>query len=129
MKLKRLLAFNAGLALLSGALAATPPFTAAQAKAGEKVYTANCQGCHGDKLQGGAGPVLEGKSFLQKWSGKKVDDLYYIIHSQMPLNAPGSLSDKEYLDVTTFILQSNGIKPGKKPLTAAALKKTTISTK
>ena len=129
MKMKRLLALSVTLSLVSGALAAAPPFTAAQATAGDKVYTANCQSCHGNKLQGGAGPALAGKAFLQKWSSHKLDDLYYIIHSQMPLSAPGSLSDTQYLDVTTFILQKNGAKPGKKSLTAAALKKTNVSVK
>ena len=126
---KRLFAYSIVLAAGTTAFAATPSFTAAQAKAGEKVYTANCQGCHGNKLQGGAGPALEGMAFLKKWNGKKLDDLHYIISSQMPLNAPGSLSDKQYLDVLTYILQENGVKPGKKPLTAAVIKKTTINIK
>lgn len=111
----------------SGALAAPTPFTAAQSAAGQKVYTTSCQGCHGAKLQGGRSPALSGANFLKDWQGKPVQELYTYIKTMMPLTKPGSLTDKQALDVTTFVLQSNGIKPGKKPLTTAALKTTKIT--
>ena len=126
MTLKKALLLGLTLPFISTTLAKTAVFTAAQSKAGLAVYTANCQGCHGNKLQGGAGPALVGKTFLQKWSAKKVDDLHYIIHSQMPLSNPGSLTDAQYLAVTTFILKSNGVKVGTKPLTKADLTKYTV---
>ena len=129
MFVKKGLALSVLLFQLPSALAAAPPFTAAQSKAGHTVYTANCQGCHGNKLQGGAGPALVGKMFSAKWNGKKLDDLHYIIHSLMPLNKPNSLTDAQYLNVTTFILQSNGIKAGKKPLTKGDLKKYALALK
>jgi len=129
MTLNKALLLSLILPFISTALAKPAVFTAVQSKAGQAVYTANCQSCHGNKLQGGAGPTLIGKPFLLKWSSKKVDDLHYIIHSQMPLNAPGSLTDAQYLNVTTFILQSNGVKPGKKPLTKADLTKYTVGPK
>ncbi|WP_052351990.1 c-type cytochrome [Deinococcus pimensis] len=122
MPMGRSFALLTPLLLVSGALAAGPPFTAAQAKAGQATYKANCQSCHGAKLQGGAGPALMGSHFDQRWMGKKLDDLYYITHSLMPLNAPGSLSTTQYLDTLAYILQSNKFKPGSKPLTATAVK-------
>ena len=127
--MKKTVLLGLTLSFVSTAVAKPAVFTAAQSKAGQTVYTTNCQGCHGNKLQGGAGPALVGKMFLQKWSTQKVDDLHYIIHSQMPLNKPGSLTDAQYLNVTTFILQSNGVKPSKKPLTKADLTKYTVGPK
>lgn len=124
-----LLATPLALALISSALAKPAPFTAAQSTAGQTVYTANCQACHGTKLQGGAGPTLIGKMFQQKWGSKKLDDLHYIISSQMPLSAPGSLTAAQYLNVTTFILSRNGIKAGSKALTKADFAKYTVAGK
>lgn len=127
MQTKKRLALIAILALASSALAVTPPYTSAQAAAGKKVYSTACSGCHGGQLQGGAGPALAGKTFLAKWGNRSLDDLYYIESSQMPLNAPGSLSDTQYLNILAYILQSNKIKAGKQPLTAAALKQHTVT--
>ncbi|GAA5534181.1 PQQ-binding-like beta-propeller repeat protein [Deinococcus aluminii] len=121
-----------GLTALTLALAATPassasgsrsgpPFTAAQAKSGQQVYTASCQNCHGQQLQGGAGPALKGASFLSRWDNKPLSDLYNFIAHQMPLNAPGSLSQKQYLDVTAYILAQNGFTAGSKALDQNAL--------
>ena len=115
--------------LLSGALAAPPPFTATQSASGQKVYTTSCQGCHGGKLQGGGAPALSGAAFLKDWQGKPVQELYTVIRTMMPLNKPGSLTDKQALDVTTFVLQANGVKPGKKFMTAATLKTSKVTTK
>ena len=129
MTLKKAVLLILTLPFISTTLAKPATFTAVQSKAGQAVYTANCQSCHGNKLQGGAGPTLVGKSFLAKWSTQKVDDLHYIINSQMPLNQPGSLTDAQYLNVTTFILQRNGVKPGPKPLTKANLTKYTVGPK
>jgi mono/diheme cytochrome c family protein len=129
MPMRRVFTAGVALTLSSSALAAPPTFTAAQSKAGQVVYVTNCQGCHGNKLQGSAGSPLAGTQFLKKWSGKKVDDLYYITHTLMPLNKPNSLTDKQYLNVVAYILQANGIKPGTKPMTAVTLKTATITKK
>jgi hypothetical protein len=40
----------------------------------------------------------------------------------MPGNNPGSLKSNEYLDIISFALQANGIKPDGKPLTPASAK-------
>lgn len=92
----------------------TASFTDAQAKSGHAVYEENCAECHGANLEGFSGPVLIGAAFRSKYeSGRK---LYEFVSTQMPLSAPGSLSRKQYLDVTAFLLSKNGRKPGKKPL-------------
>ncbi|GAA4015502.1 hypothetical protein GCM10022631_29480 [Deinococcus rubellus] len=88
------------------------------------MYTANCQACHGVNLQGGAGPTLVGSGFLAKWANGKhpVGDLYDVISKQMPLSAPGSLSQKQYLDVTAFILSKDGYQAGTTALSTKNLK-------
>ncbi|MER3483406.1 MAG: cytochrome C [Meiothermus sp.] len=95
-----------------------------KATTGKAQYSQNCAGCHGANLQGGAGPALKGSSFTAKWANgsKTVDDLYYIIHTQMPLNAPGSLKESQYLAITAYILQQNGYKAGKTALSSKNLK-------
>ncbi len=47
--------------------------------------------------------------------------LYDFISRQMPQNAPGSLSQQQYLDVTGYILSKNGIRAGNTPLSIASL--------
>ena len=89
-------------------------FTDAQAKSGHAAYTENCAECHGADLEGFSGPQLTGAAFRSKYESSK--ELYEFVSTQMPLSAPGSLSKKQYLDVTAFLLSKNGQKPGKKPL-------------
>lgn len=89
-------------------------FTEAQVKSGHAVYTENCAECHGANLKGFSGPQLTGTAFRKKYESSK--ELYEFVSRQMPLSAPGSLSKRQYLDVTAFLLSKNGYKPGKKPL-------------
>ncbi|MFC4456714.1 PQQ-binding-like beta-propeller repeat protein, partial [Deinococcus sonorensis] len=104
--------------------AGSPSYTSAQSTSGQQVYTAHCQSCHGGALQGGAGPALAGTSFTNKWAtgSHTLQDLYDVIAHQMPLTAPGSLSQKQYQDVTAFVLSKNGYTAGKAPLTPQTLK-------
>lgn len=117
------LCFNLG-ALAQQKSSSQGVYTKFQAEAGAKVYSQYCAGCHGAKLQGGAGPALSGDSFAKRWEsgGKTADDLYSIIHTQMPKNAPGSLKEEQYLDVLAYILQENGYKAGGKALSSKDLK-------
>ncbi len=112
--------------LLSGA-ASRPPhggaFTRAQATSGEYVYVQYCLRCHGANLQGVDAGALMGPQFGASLTVAKMStpELYKFISGAMPLNAPGSLSEKQYLDVLAFILEKNGYPPGDAPLTKAAL--------
>ncbi len=99
------------------------PFTKAQATSGAKIYKASCAMCHGDKLSNGGAPKLAGDVFLKKWANNSLDDFHYIMHTTMPQTAPGSLKDEEYIDVTTYVLQVNGAKPGKTAFKESDLKK------
>lgn len=131
MKSPFVIALVAAAALAAGAHvasdAASAPgtsFTAAQATAGAKTFAANCASCHGAKLQGVSAPSLVGPA--SGLSTSDVHDAYTFISTQMPAGNPGSLSTKEYTDVTAFILQKNGHKPGAVALTPAIAKKSTL---
>lgn len=124
------MAVLSGMAALTAVLAApgagntsaSPPFTSAQGLKGQSDYMQNCAGCHGANLQGGAGPILMGQSFLNKWaSGRPLSNLHEVISKQMPLNAPGSLKPDQYLAITAYILSKNGYSPSSKALGTAGL--------
>ncbi len=92
--------------LISVAPARAQTFTASQAGAGSVVYAQTCAQCHGTNLQGQSGPALKGQSFNSAYSNPTA--LYNFIRTQMPYNAPGSLSRTQYQEVTAFLLAQNG---------------------
>ena len=96
-------------------------YTAAQAKSWQLVYRAKCGLCHGKTLAGGANesPGLKGEGFISHWSGKPLRALYSRIITTMPIKDPGSLSEKETLDLVAYILQGNGFPSGKDRATSA----------
>jgi S-disulfanyl-L-cysteine oxidoreductase SoxD len=55
-------------------------YTNEQAARGLKLYAAECARCHGDNLLGGEStPELVGDSFLERWNGKTVAELFAVI--------------------------------------------------
>lgn len=106
-----------------GGATGAPGFTGTQALLGQRVFTQNCQGCHGAQLQGVRGPALRGTAFLAKWATgqRPLADLHGYLSQKMPRNKPGSLSAAEYLNVTAFVLSRNGYVPGPRTLTARTL--------
>lgn len=111
-------------ALATPATPAKPDSLAEQVKSGAAVYAKGCQGCHGEKLQGGSGPALMGAQWLASYSGggHTYADLHTYVSRAMPMNAPASLSDSEYLDVVAFLFDHNGVALPKTGLTQASLK-------
>jgi mono/diheme cytochrome c family protein len=95
-------------------------YTADQAHAGGVLFQSDCAACHGAKLAGGMGPPLAGEAFLANWGTHTLADLSAFEHKQMPLTAPGSLSNQDYTDITAFILQENGFPAGATKLTAGS---------
>jgi hypothetical protein len=73
---------------------------------------------------------LTGPAFRARWEDGKhtLDDLFFIVRSLMPNNAPGSLSKAQYADVVAYILKVNGYPAGDAELvpTAAAMKRVTL---
>ena len=101
-----------------------PVYTAAQADRGKQVYESNCVTCHLPDLDGSANPTagargapLVGTRFVQDFGESKVSALFNKMKRDMPSGRPGALSDQEYLDVATFILQRNGFPAGSAELT------------
>jgi alcohol dehydrogenase (cytochrome c) len=99
----------------------------AQVAKGAAVFNESCAQCHGGRLQGGSGPPLSGSIFAQAYGGGTAAQLYDFISHQMPQNAPGSLSQTQYLNVTAYILSQNGISIGEIPLTVGSLSKVSLS--
>ena len=101
-----------------------PVYTAAQAERGKLVYEANCVTCHLADLDGSANPTagargapLTGTRFVQDFGESKVSALFNKMKRDMPSGRPGSLSDQEYLDVATYVLQKNSFPAGSAELT------------
>ncbi len=75
----------------------------------------NCwnSGCHGDRpYEGGftlpkTVPALIGPDALKRFN--TAADVFNFIRAAMPFNAPGSLSQIEYLQLTAFLLERNGM--------------------
>jgi mono/diheme cytochrome c family protein len=112
------------LAVATATSAAAPSggYTAGQAAQGASVFAANCSACHARNLTGATGPSLVGTAFKKSIDAnyKTAGQLEDFISKQMPLNAPASLSEQNYLAVTAFLLSKNGYAPGSTSLTTAS---------
>jgi S-disulfanyl-L-cysteine oxidoreductase SoxD len=92
-------------------------YNAGQAKRGNATYSDKCSKCHGVDLTGGnLATSLVGSGFKSRWTHKNLRDLYGRILTTMPQEDPGSLSQKEVLDIVGYILQINGIPGGRREL-------------
>ena len=101
-----------------------PVYTTAQAERGKVVYEANCVTCHladldgsGNPTAGARGAPLVGTRFVQDFGEAKVSALFNKMKRDMPSGRPGALTDQEYLDVATYILQKNNFPAGSVELT------------
>lgn len=103
-------------------------YTTQQAADGERTYDAKCSACHGDHLEGGAGPALSGATLgtLAKNTKLTVGDMFSFLAQQMPMNDPASLSHAEYVDIMAYILKKNGYPAGTKSLTYGAAMASTV---
>ncbi len=106
-------------------------YTPEQSARGEEAYQQYCSVCHGARLQGNPAAPLTGETFRGRWEDGKhtLDDLFYIIRSLMPNNAPGSLSRPQYADIVAYILKVNNYPAGERELEprAAAMKGVTLA--
>ena len=101
-----------------------PVYTSAQADRGKQVYEANCVTCHLPDLDGSANPTagargapLVGTRFVQDFGESKVSALFNKMKRDMPSGRPGSLTDQQYLDVASYVLQQNRFPAGSVELT------------
>ena len=100
-------------------------YSAAQAKRGETVYAAACEGCHQSDLTGdGQTPGLVGKDFDIDWKDQSLGDLFERTRISMPADKPGSLPPADVADVIAFLLSKGQSPAGQTelPADAAALK-------
>jgi len=87
---------------------------------GQTVYAARCAGCHGASGSGGSAPALIGASAqLSKYGNARA--LFDFTRANMPFNAPGTLSELEYLQVTAHILLQNNYVTGNTLLSLSGL--------
>ncbi len=85
----------------------------AQAKRGHDEFVENCAVCHAEDLSGlDPAPPLTGGSFMKKWQGKSLWDLYDKVRKTMPQQDKGSLSPSTYLDIIAFVAKFNAINAG-----------------
>ncbi len=137
---------SSGLFVLTGEQPTQPAiFTSDQANAGRISYQATCGQCHPPTLLGRKGgpdahelppiaslseayqkfigprgwvPPLAGPVFRNRWGSKTAAQL--IARFQETVNSFGLDDGKDFtVNVTAYILQANGAKPGTQPLTRA----------
>jgi mono/diheme cytochrome c family protein len=89
-----------------------------QAQRGQQAFRQNCAiGCHMTDMTGSErAPSLAGDSFMLRWNGQTLGDLFQRIQQTMPQTAPHSLSDQTYIDIVAYILSANGLPTGSSDL-------------
>ena len=93
----------------SQASAADPQTAAVRAQA-SVVYAEQCSGCHGTTMQGGeSGPALVGDVFTKKWRAAPDTELHDFLKTKMPPATPGSLTDPQYTQLTTWLRSGDGL--------------------
>ena len=95
-------------------------YASEQAERGRKGYTVYCESCHADDLGGtnsgdSGAPPLRREGFME---GSDANALFTKIRDTMPLDAPGSMTAEQYLDILAFIFRENGFPAGPNPLTS-----------
>ena len=96
-------------------------YAADQATRGAALYKAQCVACHGAALEGAVGPPLAGNEFLASWAGRSASELADKIQQTMPLNAPGTLSRPQTIDIVAYMFQAGKFPAGQAALSADAL--------
>ena len=126
---------------------ASTVFTGAQAEAGRAAYESSCGRCHTYSLlgrNGGEGelpplaslpepflkfigprkhvPALVGKDFVTKYGQKTLAEMFTLFRGAADTTPVSELhmNDDTLVNITAYILQSNGGKPGSQPLSAKA---------
>jgi len=73
-------------------------FTKEQARNGEALYEVNCIACHDKKYF---------RPVLKAWEGQPLGVLFNVMSASMPQSNPGSLPDKDYVDILAYILSQS----------------------
>ena len=104
-------------------------YTGAQATRGAAIFQMRCAVCHGETLEGLAGPPLAGDAFLGPRDNQPLSDVFDKINATMPADAPGTLETQQVVDLVAFILQGNRFPAGRAelPTASALLKQITVA--
>ncbi|MGD0435937.1 MAG: cytochrome c [Bryobacteraceae bacterium] len=95
-------------------------YSESQAKNGQIIYRKVCSNCHAEDLAGAEhAPALKGDPFWREWDQQKARLLYRRIISTMPSDDPGSLPEKDVIDIVAFLLKENGLPVGAKAIESA----------
>jgi alcohol dehydrogenase (cytochrome c) len=107
--------------LVSEANAQQVSFTAEQVNRGQDQYANACAVCHLPSLQGAfEAPALKGADFQNQWRGKQVSELLAIINETMPLQAPGTLTGAQLVEIVAYMLEQNGLSPNESALVGSS---------
>ncbi len=96
----RLLTIGIGLCLAVSASAEPQTindniYSKDQAKVGKQLYQNNCIACHDKKYF---------RPVLKAWNGQPLSVLFAVMSASMPEGNPGSLPEKDYVDILAYIL-------------------------
>ncbi len=96
----RLLTIGIGLCLAVSASAEPQTindniYSKDQAKVGKQLYQNNCIACHDKKYF---------RPVLKAWDGQPLSVLFAVMSASMPEGNPGSLPEKDYVDILAYIL-------------------------
>jgi cytochrome c len=111
-------------------------YTVEQAKRGRDQYRKRCVLCHLDQGQGQQGmpeiagqsleregdaeaPPIAGETFLARWTGHTVRELFEKTSSTMPVGGAGSLTPQQYADLVALIFEMNRFPAGQQELAPA----------
>lgn len=98
--------------------------------AGQTLYAARCQRCHGAEGRGGAGGELAGGNADLRHASPDLTigtywpvatTLFDFIRRAMPMDAPRSLDDDQVYAVCAYLLHLNGLWPAGERLDARSL--------
>ena len=115
------LTFLLSSTVLSGQELKQASFSADQAARGSELYQQNCAACHLANLTGSfEAPNLADTGFRGNWANRRVDEFVDMLQRTMPPQAPGSLDQSQYLDISAFLLEANNISASATALSLSA---------
>ena len=103
-------------------------YTEAQAARGQSQYATHCANCHREDLSGYSG-LLRGNRFMDKIREASLHLLFDKTKTTMPRGAAGTLSDKAYVDIVTYLLKMNEFPVGSEELRTELLPKIQVVSK
>jgi mono/diheme cytochrome c family protein len=74
---------------------------AEQARRGQNAFLQSCTACHGSA-------EFSDAAFRTRWRNRTAADLFDLISSTMPEDAPNSLPAERYVDIVAYVLTLNG---------------------